>query len=77
MPVLIAIDECATIVTDVDECATGISNCAANATCTNTFGSFTCTCNLGYYGDGTICTGKCNTFPYLNVIMLYIHSSCT
>ncbi len=40
---------------DVDECATGAANCGANATCTNTAGSFTCACNPGYAGDGIVC----------------------
>ena len=42
---------------DVDECATQ-SPCHHNATCTNTLGSYTCTCNEGYSGDGMNCTGK-------------------
>ena len=29
---------------DVNECTNGTSNCSANATCTNTAGSFTCAC---------------------------------
>jgi cysteine-rich repeat protein len=41
---------------DIDECAQGTDNCDANATCTNTPGSFTCACNFGYSGDGTTCT---------------------
>ncbi|XP_038075664.1 fibrillin-2-like [Patiria miniata] len=50
--------------TDVDECADGLDNCDLNAACTNTHGSFTCTCNSGYTGDGTICTDvdECATF---------------
>ena len=47
---------------DVDECGLaagtdGAHNCDADATCANTKGSFTCTCNIGYSGDGTTCTG--------------------
>ena len=41
---------------DIDECATGAANCAPDATCTNTPGAFTCTCNSGYQGDGITCT---------------------
>ena len=42
---------------NVDECLTDPSPCAGNvsATCTDTVGSFTCTCNPGYSGDGTTC----------------------
>ena len=43
---------------DIDECAMDTDNCAKNATCLNTPGSFNCTCNEGYTGDGTSCVGK-------------------
>lgn len=41
--------------TDIDECAEGTDNCDVNATCTNEPGSFTCTCNFGFAGDGVTC----------------------
>ncbi len=45
---------------DLDECATGRDNCpdAPLAFCTNTVGSFDCTCTAGFNdaaGDGTVC----------------------
>lgn len=42
--------------TDIDECTLGTDNCDANATCSNTPGSFSCACNTGYSGNGVICT---------------------
>jgi hypothetical protein len=42
--------------TDIDECAA--TPCDVNAACVNTDGSFTCTCNTGYSGDGFSCAGK-------------------
>ena len=42
---------------DTDECST-VSPCHANATCNNTEGSYTCTCNGGYSGDGVSCNGR-------------------
>ena len=46
---------------DLDECLLGLDNCLPTATCANTKGAFTCTCNAGYAGDGvTECTfGDC------------------
>ena len=52
---------------DVDECFPGqisdeylhlAHNCHADANCTNTKGSFYCTCLNGYSGDGVLCAGK-------------------
>ena len=41
---------------DIDECsASNLNNCNQNAKCTNTNGSFTCTCESGYRGDGVTC----------------------
>ena len=38
---------------DINECIT--SPCNIDATCTETPGSFTCTCNSGFTGNGFIC----------------------
>ena len=40
---------------DVDECQTDTHNCSENAECSDTHGSFNCTCNEGYDGDGLQC----------------------
>ena len=45
------------ISTDIDECSMGSDNCRTDAQCTNNNGSFTCTCNDGYTGNGVTCTG--------------------
>ncbi|XP_020601452.1 complement receptor type 1-like isoform X4 [Orbicella faveolata] len=49
----------APLCTDIDECAEGQSDCHTNATCMNSVGSFTCTCNAGSVGDGKICFANC------------------
>ena len=43
---------------DNNECTSGASNCATNAACINTPGSFTCVCNAGYSGTGVTCSGS-------------------
>ena len=45
--------------TDIDECGDTFANsCSSTATCTNTPGSYTCECYIGYTGDGVNCAGK-------------------
>ena len=44
-------------------CGTDRDDCHKNATCTDIApGSYKCTCNEGYAGDGKICTGKNVTY---------------
>ena len=42
---------------DIDECINETYHCHANATCTNTVGSFICSCEDGFTGNGTYCEG--------------------
>ena len=42
---------------DSDECLNNSHNCSENATCTNTDGSFNCSCKPGYIGNGHNCSG--------------------
>ena len=43
---------------DVDECSTSSPVCDSNAKCSNTRGSYICTCKSGYTGDGKTCQGR-------------------
>ena len=46
------------LVADIDECLIA-SACHPNASCTDTDGSYTCTCNPGFTGDGFVsCTSE-------------------
>ena len=56
---------------DDDECTSETDNCHADATCSNTPGSFTCACSSGYSGDGVTCTGK----SVHTTKQVYFHSS--
>ena len=47
---------------DVDDCTEMTDNCDVNAYCNNTVGSFSCTCNSGFTGNGTTCAGKYDYF---------------
>lgn len=60
--VSVKLDVCSTfvVVSDVNECSATYTGrkCSALATCTNTPGSFSCRCNIGYEGDGFNCNGN-------------------
>ena len=42
---------------DIDECKASSPVCDVNALCSNTRGSFSCACKLGFSGDGKTCQG--------------------
>ena len=39
----------------MNECSTNNGGCSTNGKCTNTIGSFSCSCNSGYEGNGVNC----------------------
>lgn len=42
---------------DIDECSSDPSPCDKHADCTNSEGSYSCTCKQGFTGNGTVCNG--------------------
>ena len=49
---------CIVLFLDIDECDTDTDNCHIDANCSNTKGSFYCTCKTGYSGNGVVCEGN-------------------
>ena len=47
---------------DINECTEDTNSCDSNASCINTIGSYNCTCNFGFQGDGRNCTGMYNVY---------------
>ena len=42
---------------DINECIDVVHKCYINAICTNNDGSYSCSCESGYSGNGTACAG--------------------
>jgi hypothetical protein len=60
---------------DFDECGNHTDNCSALATCTNTIGSYNCSCNSGYIGTGFECEGILPSsfcFFFLFVLLCFV-----
>eukprot|EP00736_Rhodelphis_marinus_P002965 Rmarinus@m.29473 len=53
----------ASLCEDEDECLLGVHTCDVTATCSNSDGSFSCSCGIGYSGSGVYCenTNECET----------------
>ena len=54
---------------DIDECAAGMDDCHEEASCMDTDGGYTCTCNTGYTGDGQECSGKQFFMKFTSALM--------
>ena len=65
---------------DIDECASGTHNCHSSlASCTNTVGSFSCSCNNPYTGNGRTCnlpSGNQLSEYYEDVYLLELKYAC-
>ena len=55
---------------DINECTEDTHSCDGNASCTNTIGSYNCSCNFGFEGDGLNCTG---VYCYCNILCANRH----
>ena len=62
---------------DIDECSAESSPCDENADCTNSDGSYTCTCKQGFAGNGTICEGALGSDCYEVNLYLHSHGICS
>lgn len=75
----------------MNECEFHMDNCHENATCNDTIGSFNCTCNTGFEGDGVNCDSESDfvlrkvneekkslayTYITWNTVLVYIDISC-
>ena len=60
---------------DINECDLETDTCHVNATCTDTIGSYECTCNSGFEGNGVNCASK-DKFQrnHHTVKLTFIHS---
>lgn len=52
-------------ISDIDECSEESHDCAENAECDNTDGSYDCHCTIGYTGDGISCEGKYRHYHHI------------
>ena len=56
------------IPSDIDECASGVQDCHRFASCRNTDGSYSCSCNHPSTGNGKTCSHPVAPGKYLEHI---------
>ena len=56
---------------DIDECVSTTNKCDKNANCSNIAGSFSCSCEVGYSGDGETCQGMLTILGLQNDVAIY------
>ena len=61
---------------DINECSSDPSPCDENANCTNSGGSYTCTCKQGFDGDGSVCQGKRSAAMELKIYLESMLTRC-
>ena len=61
--------------TDFDECSLEPSPCDENSDCSNSEGSYSCTCKTGFTGNGAICEGV-RYLEKLSTSPLYFDIKC-
>ena len=57
---------------DINECSASPSVCDRNANCQNTKGSYLCSCNVGFTGDGKTCKGKKEVLDKGDVLVVVV-----
>jgi len=55
------------VVSDDNECTDGTAVCSPHADCMDTEGSYKCTCQPGYSGDGETCSSTYTMSPLYTV----------
>ena len=62
--------------TDINECNDtldmNLNTCDGNATCTDSFGGFSCECNPGFMGNGTSCESEISDEFIIHHINSYV-----
>ena len=64
----------AILFSDENECLMQTHNCNSFANCTNTVGSYECSCWYGYDGDGLNCNGIESSNFHAWLLTSYVHA---